>query len=79
MKPIIRVENLSKQYRIGQREPYQTFRDAVTDALSAPFRWMRNGANGNGTTQHSEDSQSDFIWALAEHKIWAVKSIRRLP
>jgi hypothetical protein len=29
----IRVENLSKRYRIGQREHYKTLRDALTDAL----------------------------------------------
>lgn len=26
----IRVENLSKQYRIGQREPYKALRDTLT-------------------------------------------------
>ena len=34
----IRVENLSKRYRIGQREPYRTLRDTLTDALVSPFR-----------------------------------------
>jgi Mor family transcriptional regulator len=29
----IRVENLSKQYRIGQREVYRTLRDSLTDGL----------------------------------------------
>ena len=31
----IRVENLSKQYRIGQREVYRTLRDTLTDGLRA--------------------------------------------
>jgi ABC-type multidrug transport system fused ATPase/permease subunit len=34
----IRVENLSKLYRIGQREVYRTLRDTLTDALVSPFR-----------------------------------------
>ena len=34
----IRVENLSKLYRIGQREPYQTLRDTLMDAIYAPVR-----------------------------------------
>lgn len=33
----IRVEGLSKLYRIGPRERYKTLRDSLTDALYAPF------------------------------------------
>src|SRR5439155_7318985 len=37
--PAIRVENLSKQYRIGAAQPrYRTFREAITDAAAAPLR-----------------------------------------
>ncbi len=36
----IRVENLSKLYRIGPRERYQALRDTLTDALYAPFRYV---------------------------------------
>ena len=32
----IRVESLSKQYHIGQRERYRTLRDTLTGALYAP-------------------------------------------
>jgi len=34
----IRVENLSKQYRIGKRGRYRTLRDTLADALRAPLR-----------------------------------------
>ena len=35
----IRVENLSKQYRIGGRlAAYRTLREALTDTIVAPFR-----------------------------------------
>ena len=35
----IRVENLSKQYRIGGRQAgYKTLRETLTDAVTAPFR-----------------------------------------
>lgn len=35
----IRVENLSKLYRIGTgRVPYKTLRESLTDALVSPFR-----------------------------------------
>lgn len=44
----IRCENLSKQYRIGSPERYQTLREAISD----PFRRLKNH-NGNA-----------HIWAL---------------
>jgi len=35
---VIRVENLSKQYRIGgARGGYKTFRETLVDAAKAPF------------------------------------------
>ena len=56
----IRVENLGKQYRIGKQERYRTLRDTLTETVTAPFRWLRNGrsANGNG--------EPDQIWALKD-------------
>src|SRR5271169_1875782 len=38
----IRVEGLSKKFRIGAPARYRTLRDTVTDALTAPFRFLRN-------------------------------------
>lgn len=61
----IRVENLSKRYRIGQREPYKTLRDVLMDVFTAPFRRSRR--------QNLLISQSkfggprlDYIWALKD-------------
>ncbi len=34
----IRVESLSKLYRIGERERYLALRDVLTRAMTAPFR-----------------------------------------
>ena len=46
MKPIIRVENVSKLYRIGNREvAYDTLRESIVEALRAPFGRLR-GRNG---------------------------------
>jgi lipopolysaccharide transport system ATP-binding protein len=57
MKPIIKVEDLSKQYHIGARkESYSTLRDTIAGAVRAPFnRWRRNGHSVNNT-----------IWALKD-------------
>ena len=48
MKPIIEVQNLSKQYKIGQKQKYLSLRDSVTDFFK------NKGRNTEG---------SDF-WAL---------------
>ena len=42
MKPIIRVENLGKQYRIGRREaPYATLRESLVQAAVSPINRLR--------------------------------------
>ena len=69
----IRVENLSKLYRIGRRERYYTLRDALTNAFTASFRWFRNGRSSanSGVSSLVSDPQSairnsPFIWALKD-------------
>ena len=42
----IRVESLSKLYRIGPREPYKALRDPLTDAMYGPFRAFRSLLSG---------------------------------
>jgi len=50
----IRVEGLSKQYRIGGTQAsYQTFREALVHSATAPVRWLRG-----------ERAQQNTIWAL---------------
>jgi lipopolysaccharide transport system ATP-binding protein len=59
----IRVENLSKLYRIGQRESYKALRDTLTDALYTPLRRIRSVFQGsNGPHAHGENT----IWALKD-------------
>src|SRR6267142_2356471 len=56
MKPIIRVEKLGKEYRLGRREAaYGTLRESIVDAVRAPFKRLRNGNGG---------SADEIIWAL---------------
>ena len=56
MTSIIKVESLSKQYRIGATNTYSTLRDAVSGAVRAPLkRLLRNGNNEPNT-----------IWALKD-------------
>ena len=35
---VVKVENLSKQYRIGAHEGYKTFRETLVVAAKAPFQ-----------------------------------------
>jgi len=58
----IRVESLSKQYRIGRREEqYRTLRDSLTDAFVSPFRRARKLLRGEATGAADLDQT---IWAL---------------
>ncbi len=56
----IRVEGLSKQYRIGQQERYLALRDILARSLSAPIRWFKN------SKFEIRNSKSDYIWALKD-------------
>ena len=57
MRPIIKVEGLGKQFRIGARQvPYKTLRESIVRAAQAPFRlFERNGKSEDRT-----------IWALKD-------------
>src|SRR5262245_66358224 len=57
MMPIIRVEGLGKQFRIGASQaPYKTLRESIVRAAQAPFRlFERNGKSEDRT-----------IWALKD-------------
>lgn len=57
MRPIIKAEHLSKQYKIGTRDAaYATVREALAKAARAPFKMFRPGG--------SQEKQT--IWALRD-------------
>jgi len=57
MRPIIRVDSLTKQFRIGtQRSSYNTLRDMLAQAVRAPFKQF--GRNGR--------AREETIWALMD-------------
>ena len=56
MKPIIRVLNVGKQYRIGARREVNTnLREVLAESIRAPLKRLRNGKNPAST-----------IWALRD-------------
>jgi lipopolysaccharide transport system ATP-binding protein len=57
----IQIVGLSKRYRMGVREPYPMFRDALVRAVQAPLHRLRLWTSGQ-----LERSASGWIWALRE-------------
>lgn len=59
MKPIIKVENLSKQYRLGAaRKIYPTLRESLTETARKPFKIFKRG--------EAIDKKSNSFWALKD-------------
>src|SRR4051812_3030534 len=52
----IRVDNLSKRYRLGRRERYLALRDVLTNAMTAPVRVFRRKPKLEG----------ELMWALKD-------------
>ena len=59
---VIKVENLSKQYRIGSRESYKTFREALANIAKIPLQKLLMTQQKKAVTH----SQSNTIWALRD-------------
>ena len=63
----IRVENLGKQYRIGQGARYKNYkalRDTLTDLATVPFRKFSSILKGE--KQNDQEIKDNFIWALKD-------------
>ena len=71
MDPAIRVESLSKQYRIGSRSSasYRTLREALSEqatSLWSPLERRLRGKNGQATSRRQGADGSDRFWALRD-------------
>jgi lipopolysaccharide transport system ATP-binding protein len=55
----VRVQNLGKQYQLGRPVSNQMLREALANALRAPFRALRRRAAGDRSAD-----QRNLIWAL---------------
>ncbi len=53
MSTAIHIQGLSKRYRLGEREPYKTFRDSLSRVFRGMFRGKERGA-------------PDYVWALRD-------------
>jgi lipopolysaccharide transport system ATP-binding protein len=69
----IRVENLSKQYRIGGPQArYKTIRESLTEAVGAPFRRLSSVVRGQSSAVSNET-----IWALKDVSFEACPELSR--
>jgi lipopolysaccharide transport system ATP-binding protein len=77
----IKVEGLSKQYRIGEQERYKALRDVITDAATAPFRRLRsaftngNGNSANGNGHASKGSLTSDLRPPTSNSFWALDDV----
>jgi lipopolysaccharide transport system ATP-binding protein len=62
---VIKVEHLSKQYRIGAREGYRTFRETLVDAVKTPLQGLSKVFNRRSAVG-GRSSGDDTIWALED-------------
>jgi lipopolysaccharide transport system ATP-binding protein len=66
---VIRVENLGKQYRLGQRKRYNSLRESLVEALKPPLRRFRSRsalASASGHRVNGEAAAPDTFWALKD-------------
>lgn len=59
----LKIVGLGKQYRIGKQERYRTFRDTITDAVTAPMRRAAGLLRGNAA---AAANLVETIWALKD-------------
>ena len=62
----IRVENLSKKYRLGETIRHDTLRDALVNALPRITRMARRNNNSSNSSNSWQESSSSEIWALKD-------------
>ena len=63
-RPVIRVERLGKQYRVGRQRGSRTLREDLSEAVRAPIRWLTRAREASGNNA-----------ALADEVFWALKDV----
>lgn len=66
MKPIIRIDHLSKRYRIGERRGHTSLREALARAVHAPLHGFRSG---NGHTNNTILALNDVSFDVAPGEV----------
>ncbi len=63
---VIKVDNLSKQYRIGVQKGYQTFRETLVDIAQSPFDCVKSFLSNNSKDNNSNLNKNHLFWALKD-------------
>jgi lipopolysaccharide transport system ATP-binding protein len=68
MKPAIRVENLSKSYRLGSRKSggYHTLRETIVDTAAAAWRGLRGRLGSTSNGMGISAAKDNAFWALKD-------------
>jgi len=61
----IKIENLSKKYRLGDNHGYKTLRETLVRAVKAPFQRLSSTSGANTNAANIID-ETEFIWALKD-------------
>jgi ABC-type polysaccharide/polyol phosphate transport system ATPase subunit len=62
--PVILVENLSKRYRLGEREQYGALRDAMSTAMTTSWRRLRKA--GQPLPGDRQNPSEQDLWAIRD-------------
>lgn len=62
---VISVEGISKYYRLGERDRYRMFRDALVRSLSNQMRKIRSRFGERDSPSNGNENMNDF-WALKD-------------
>ncbi len=57
--PLIEIDNISKRYVIGKKVSYGSLREEITQAITAPFRRLRE-------PRVAADNDENMLWALRD-------------
>ena len=63
---VIQARNISKRYRIGEREQYGALRDVISGWLTKPWQSLRSSSLNNDRNHARDGSQDNTIWALRD-------------
>ena len=63
---VIRAKDISKRYRIGEREQYGALRDILSGWMSAPWRYLRSLTQNLGRGNSQKVLSDQTLWALRD-------------
>jgi lipopolysaccharide transport system ATP-binding protein len=67
MRPVIRIEKLSKEYRVGARRPgYRTLREALAGAAASPWHRLKRLARRGTPRDGGRGRDAQRYWALRD-------------